>query len=112
MKNYVQKGENITVPAPRDVASGEGVLVGNLFGIASNAALSGEKVTIVRHGVFDIAKLGAQAWTLGAKVYWDDTAFQATTVASGNTLIGLAVAAAADPSDTGVAVLDGAAATS
>ena len=35
----------------------------------------------------------SQAWTAGAKVYWDNTAKRATNVASGNTLIGVAVLA-------------------
>ncbi len=105
MKNYIQPGEKITVPAPAAVASGDGVLVGSLFGVAATAAASGADVTIVRKGVFSLKKLSAQAWTLGAKVYWDNTNAQCTTVASGNTLIGHAAAAAADPSATGVVIL-------
>ena len=44
-------------------------------------------------GVIDLAKVASQAWTAGAKVYWDNTAKRATNVASGNTLIGVAVLA-------------------
>lgn len=105
MKNYIQAGENITVPAPADVTSGQGVLVGSLFGIATGNAKSGEDVTLSRKGVFELKKLSAQAWTVGAKVYWNDTAKECTTVATGNTLIGVAVRAAADPSGTGAVVL-------
>ena len=46
-------------------------------------------------GVFDITKVGSQAWTVGAKVYWDDTNKRCTTVATDNTLIGVAVEAVA-----------------
>lgn len=105
MKNYIQPGEKITVPAPDAVASGDGVLVGSLFGVAATAAASGDDVTIVRKGAFGMKKLSAQAWTVGAKVYWDDTAKQCTTVATSNTLIGYAAEAAANPSETGVVVL-------
>ena len=36
MKNFIQRGDVITVTAPTGgVTSGQGVLVGNLFGIAS-----------------------------------------------------------------------------
>lgn len=105
MKTYIQPGETLTVPAPADVLSGAGVLVGSLFGLANGAALSGADVTISRKGVFSINKLAAQAWTVGAKVYWNDTAKECTTVASGNTHIGFAAEAAADPSPTGIVAL-------
>lgn len=111
MKNFIQAGENISLAAPADVLSGGGVLVGSLFGVATADALSGEIVTIVRRGVFELPKISAQAWTLGAKVYWNDATKECTTVAGGNILVGFAVQAAADPSDTGVVLLDGGAAT-
>lgn len=105
MKNYIQRGESVTVPAPAAVLSGAGVLVGSMFGVANGDAVSGNDVTIVRKGIFQLNKLSAQAWTLGAKIYWNDTAKECTTVATGNTLIGFAAAAAADPSAAGVVVL-------
>lgn len=108
MKNYVQPGENITLAAPYDVASGAGVLVGSIFGVAQETVLSGADVVMVRRGVFELAKTSAQAWTVGAKIYWDDTAKACTTVSTSNTLIGAAAAAAANPSDTGTVLLDGA----
>lgn len=111
MKNYVQLGENLTVPAPADVTSGAGVLVGALFGVATGAALSGADVTIVRRGVFELPKTTGAAWTLGAKIYWNDTAKECTVTATGNTLIGFAARAEADVSATGYVLLDGGAAT-
>ncbi|KAF0124703.1 MAG: hypothetical protein FD152_2940 [Xanthobacteraceae bacterium] len=72
MKNYVQPGNTITLTAPYAVASGDALV-----------------------GVFDITKVGSQAWTVGAKVYWDDTNKRCTTVATDNTLIGVAVEAVA-----------------
>lgn len=55
MKNYVQKGEAITVTAPADVVAGEGVLLGDgLFGVAVNGALTGAEVTIITEGVFEL----------------------------------------------------------
>ncbi|NKI17432.1 DUF2190 family protein [Spongiibacter sp. KMU-166] len=55
MKNYVQKGEAITVTAPAALVSGQGVLVGEgLFGVAVNAAESGSEVTIITEGVFEL----------------------------------------------------------
>lgn len=103
MKNYIQAGDNITVAAPADVESGALVVVGALHGAATGSAKSGDPVTIVRKGVFEFAKLSEQAWSVGAKVYFDGAL--CTTVASGNALVGTAVADAANPSPTGLVVL-------
>lgn len=94
MKNFVQRGENLTLTAPRALTSGAGFLVGSIFGVASNAAASGAPVVGVTEGVFDLPK-AAGAITAGAKVYWDNTAFNVTTTATNNTLIGVATQAAA-----------------
>lgn len=100
-KNYVQAGETLTLLAPADVLSGAGVQVGNLFGIAQYDALSGAEVEVAMCGVFDIAKVSAQAWAAGDPIYWDNTAKLATTTAAANMPIGHAVLIAANPSATG-----------
>jgi len=102
MKNYIQPGENLTIPAPANVSAGDPVMVGSLFGVAQGDALSGADVVIVTNGVFELTKLEAQAWTVGAKIYWDAGNSRTTTATSGNTLIGVAAAAAANPSTTGL----------
>jgi predicted RecA/RadA family phage recombinase len=99
-KNYVQTGENLTVPAPANIISGSGVLVGSIFGVALVSALSGEELDMSTVGVWNLPKVSAQAIAVGAKVYWDDTAKLVTTTATSNTLIGVAVTAAANPSGT------------
>jgi len=109
MKNFIQPGESVELLAPYDVSSGGGVLSGALFGVASIDAKTGETLNIARRGVFSLAKTSAQAWTVGQKVYWDDANKVATTTASGNTLLGVAHAAAANPSSVGEVLLDGAA---
>lgn len=106
MKNHIQNGEHLTVTAPADLASGDGVLIGEIFGVAQSAAASGDQVVIVRKGVYQLPKTSAQAWTDGARIYWDGA--ECTTSSSGNKLIGAAAAAAANPSDTGLVLLDGA----
>lgn len=94
MKNYVQLGENLTLSAPRALKSGDGFIVGALFAVASADAANAGTVVGVTEGVFDLPK-AAGAVTAGQKLYWDNTAFSVTTTASGNTLIGAAVQAAA-----------------
>jgi predicted RecA/RadA family phage recombinase len=85
--------------------SGAGVLVGALFGIASFDAKSGDPVEICTKGVYELPKTSAQAWTVGAAIYWDGS--KCTTTSTDNTLIGNALAVAANPSDTGIVRLAG-----
>jgi predicted RecA/RadA family phage recombinase len=91
-RSYVQPGDTLTLVAPYDVAAGAGFLVGTLFSVAAAAALSGAAVEGMTVGVHTgLAKIGSQAWTAGAAVYWDNTNKRLTTVASGNTLVGCAL---------------------
>ena len=94
MKNYVQPGDTVTVVAPVAVSSGDGLLMGALFGVATGAAAINENVEMLTEGVVDLPK-AAVSITQGAKVYWDNTAKNVTTTAAGNTLIGCAIVAAA-----------------
>lgn len=108
MKNYIQPGKVIQVTAPRDVASGELVVVGVLAGVAQHAATSGQPVEIATEGVFALAKTSAQAWTQGAAIYAIPATGICTTAATaGNLLLGAAVEAAANPSATGKVRLNG-----
>lgn len=109
MKNYVQPGENVEVTLAADVSAGDFVVIGGLTGVAVTDGSSGDVITIARRGVFTLPKVSAQAWTQGAKIYWVSADSNFTTAASGNTLVGVAAEAAANPSATGVVLLDGAA---
>lgn len=100
MKNYVSPGNVLTLPSPYDVASGGGVKSGLIFGIACSTAESGDDVDVDTVGVYDLVKVSANAFAVGAAVYWDDTAKVATSTSTDNTKIGVAVAAAANPSAT------------
>ena len=107
MKNFVQKGENLDLIAPRALASGEGFIVGSIFAVASAAAANGAAVVGVAEGVFDLPK-ATGAVTAGAKLYWDNTAFNVTTTSTSNTLIGVAIRAAASGDATVRVRLNGA----
>jgi predicted RecA/RadA family phage recombinase len=93
MRNFVHQGATVVAPAPYALASGQGAQVGQLFGVAVNSADSGADVALNLAGVFDLTKIGSQAWTVGALIYWDDVNKRCTTVATGNLLIGVAVKA-------------------
>jgi predicted RecA/RadA family phage recombinase len=100
MKNYVQPGKMITVTLAADILSGAGLLIGNLFGVATKSGVTGEQVEFILEGVVALPKLAAQAQAQGALVYWDDTNKWVTTVASTHKLIG-AVHMAALSADAG-----------
>ncbi len=88
MKNYVQPGKSLQTTAPTGgVTAGTGYLIGTRFGIAQGDAAVGETFEHVTEGVFDLPK-AAQAMAEGVSLYWDDTAQNITTTASGNTLVG------------------------
>jgi predicted RecA/RadA family phage recombinase len=106
MKNYLQLGDNITLPAPANVASGDGALIGAIFGVASTTEVSGADCSFVRVGVFTLPK-AAGAWAAAQKLYWDNTAKNVTTNASGTTLIGAAAAAALSGDTSGNVLLTG-----
>lgn len=107
MKNYVQPGDTLTLAAPYDVSSGDGALVGGIFGVAAGDALSGASVDLVTRGVFTLPKTSALAIAVGDRLYWDDTAKAVNKTPSGNTLVGVAVTAAANPSGTVAVRLNG-----
>jgi len=94
MKNYIAKGEVLTVTAPAGgIESGAPVVVGPLVGIAIISAAEGLKASVALEGVYEVEKANVAA-TQGAKLYWDATAEKFTTVAAGNTFAGYAYEAA------------------
>ncbi|KQU77714.1 hypothetical protein ASD12_18105 [Mesorhizobium sp. Root102] len=106
MKNYIQPGNEIAwtnedVTDAVAVASGDGVVAGSLFGVANGDIAVGDEGTLSLIGVFELAKVSAQAWTFGQKIYWVAADAEATSTAGSNKLIGVAVEAADNPSATG-----------
>lgn len=108
MKNYLRPGDVLPLTAPYARSAGQGALVGSLFGVAKSDVANGAVGEFAIEGEFSLAKVSAQAWTAGAKIYWDDLAKLLTTVNTSNTFVGHASAAAANPSSTGRVRLHGA----
>jgi predicted RecA/RadA family phage recombinase len=107
VKNFIQDGNVIEVTAPRALSSGDGVLVGGLFGIATGNANPGDRVNIKMRGLFNVKKNNAEAWaTVGLPIYWDDTNHVFTIASTGNTLVAHNTDTAANPSATGNVLLD------
>lgn len=107
MRNYVQPGDMITFTAAAAVASGAGVLLGSLFGVAASAYANGAEGELKTTGVFDLAAASAATGAVGAKAYWDDTAKAVTGVATDNSLIGVFVLAKTNGQTTARVRLNG-----
>ena len=107
MRNYIQEGDAITVAAPYQVASGDGMLVGSLFGIAATAAANGATVEMQTVGVHEITALNTDTGSIGANVYWDNTNKRITTTASGNSLVGALTVAKTNGQTTATVRLNG-----
>lgn len=107
MKNFVQPGNVVTVIAPYSVSSGQGLLVGALFGVAAYDAAAGAPVEISREGVFDVSAVTADIVAQGGKIYWDNAARKLTATNAGNTLVGAVTVAKGGADTTARVMLDG-----
>lgn len=102
MKNYLQHGDTVSLTAPTGgVVSGTAYLIGAMLvvAIASVAQTLPFEGRVI--GCFLLPKATGQAWTEGAKLYWDNAAKNVTTTSAGNTFIGNAIAAALSGDTTG-----------
>jgi predicted RecA/RadA family phage recombinase len=94
MQNFVQEGKILTLTAPYARSAGEGALVGSIFGVACNdVLLSAAGEFWVGEGVFTLTKTDEQAWSVGDKIYWNNSTKACTTVATDGMLIGYAAEA-------------------
>lgn len=93
--NYIQEGKALNyTPSGADVASGDFLVIGAIGAVAKTDIADGKTGAVHICGVFSVAKASG-AITQGAKLYWNSTNSNLTTTASGNTLVGVAAAAAA-----------------
>lgn len=108
MKNFIQKDDLIEVAAPTGgVTSGDGVIVGALFGVAVTTAAEGETVTLLTEGVFDLPKATTTTFTSGGMVSFDISTRKAVAPATGKYPIGAATVAAGNGATTVRVRLDG-----
>ena len=106
MRNFIQPGKVLTMVAPAGgVVSGALVIIGKIFGVAATSAAENEQFELDTGGVYELPKTAAEAWAVGDEIY-ATTAGVATKTASGNTKVGVAAAAAANPSGSGVVRLN------
>lgn len=95
MKNVKQfEAAVIEVTAPGGgVTSGNGYLIGKLFGVAVTDADAAAKFSLRVQGVVNLPKNNTEATTEGAALYWDAGAGELTTTVGANQLVGVATSA-------------------
>lgn len=97
MKTYIQPGHSLTVAAPSGGAvSGDGILIGTLFGIAQHDAAEGADLEILTEGVVEVAKATPLAIGVGDRLFWNAGNAEVDKTAAAQVCVGVAVAAAAD----------------
>lgn len=106
MKTYSKPGFIITHAHTAAIQSGEPLLLGDQLVISCGKYAANEEGEYMRAGVHTLPK-AAVAIAKNVKVYWDNTAKNLTTVASGNTLAGLSDAAALSGDATFTVLLNG-----
>lgn len=96
MKNFVQPGDILDLEIPNGKLSGQGVVVGSLFGVAteSNETGAAAKRAVVVEGVVEIAKLAADAMSVGDKVNWNNATSEVQLATSTLDGVGTVVEAA------------------
>lgn len=114
--NLIQPGDTITYvlgSGETAVASGKGILIGVMVGVVislqrndqtvfkNQASAEGDVAEVRLEGVYLLEKTTGEAWSQGAKLYWNNTTKKFTTTASGNTFGGYAWAAALSAATTG-----------
>ena len=62
MKNFIAAGNTLTITAEADIASGAGVLIGSIFGVATGPIANGAEGVINLTGVYDLPKTASQSF--------------------------------------------------
>lgn len=110
MINFIQPGDSVEFTAPSGgVVSGTPKLIGQLVVVPTVTVAQTVRFVGKTTGVFSVPKVGSQAWTEGARVYWDEGNDRFTTTAAGNVEAGVAVEAVGSGAGetTGIVRLDG-----
>jgi predicted RecA/RadA family phage recombinase len=90
---FVHDGKAIDFFPEADTPAGTVIVQGSLVGITKADIGAGRLGAVHVVGVYDVEKSNV-AIPLGSKVYWDTAAKKAVVAATGNTLLGVAVAEA------------------
>ena len=103
MKNFVQPGNAIDFVAGADLVSGQGLILGSLFGVVANDVLTGGNGVLYTEGVYELPKKAATAMTFGQPVEWKTADAKIMPATEGDLDAGYVVKAA-DAADATVMV--------
>lgn len=99
--NFKQDGATLALTPAANVAAGTGYLFGAaLFGVALTNVTGGTEGSFATEGVWQLPKTSALAINVGDRVYWDATNKVINKTSAAQQCVGVAVAAAANPSAT------------
>lgn len=73
MRNFVQKGESLTITAAAAITAGDVVRAGQILGVAATDAAIGEEVELL-FGVYTVPKVTAAVIAQGESLTWDASA--------------------------------------
>lgn len=93
-QSYKQPGDvlMLTMPYAR-ATSGLGVKVGAIFGVTQDAIGNGSAGPVKVTGVHALTKVGSQAWSVGDRIFWDDSNKRLTSVATDGMFVGVCTTA-------------------
>lgn len=99
---YVQDDDYVDYTPGSDLAAGSVVVQGDLIGVNVRPIPANTLGALAVEGVFDVPKAAGASTGIasGTTVYWNAGAQQATTIATGNKLMGKTTRAAADADTT------------
>jgi len=86
--NYISQGKVIKAEVAANVSSGGGVVVGDLFGVATADIAASATGVILISGIVTLPKKSTDSFSAGGKIYWDATEGYVTTTADSNTFAG------------------------
>lgn len=90
-RNFIQPGKVITLTAPSGgVVGGNAYLIGTLLVVAMGTVAQGLPFEGATEGVFELPKTTGATWSEGDSLYWDNSGFKFTKVATGKVLAGCA----------------------
>lgn len=99
---YIHEGKSIDYTPATDVEIGQVVVQGDLVGVALHSIEANRLGALQVSGVFRFPKATGSALAVGTKVYWDESAKQATDDddTGSNKYLGKVVATAATADDS------------
>jgi len=103
MQNFIQPANTIGISAPRNLAAGDGVVKGKIFGVAANPAASGKPVQVSVEGAFAFKRAGGVTLNEGDPALFDETT--QTLVGTGGKAIGYCIEAEASEHATGYSLV-------